>query len=229
MGDRRLDREAQYWKLTSVLLLSVAALVLTALSFPHLSSGLLIAALVIAICSLIIIRSQRALLQDFQAELERQLPVDSNTGATSFFWFQRMLEQECRRAIREFSPVSVMRLLPVSSDSTLHKADLIESLHKRMTRPGDLVALDTSRGLWLLMPATNEAVSGFAKRVFELVNQQAGNTHLISFTFQPTADLNQAKVVDLFTLLENELIDSTEPQLHCDAEGFDMPSVTYSL
>lgn len=229
MGDKRLDREAQYWKLTSLLLLSVAALVLAALSFPQLSVGLLVAALVIAISSLVIIRYQRSLLQEFQAELERQLPVDSDTGATSFIWFQRMLEQECRRAIREFSPVSVMRLMPVSSELNLHQTHLIELLQKKMTRPGDLVALDNRSGLWLLMPATNEAVRGFAESLFHLMKQHAGDTHLISFTFQPTADLNKSKVFDLFALIETELLDSNVPQLRCDAEGFDMPSVTYSL
>ncbi|HSG04667.1 MAG TPA: hypothetical protein VLA39_13185 [Marinobacterium sp.] len=229
MGDRRLDREAQYWKLTSGLLLTVAALVVAALGLPELSTGLLMAAIPVAISALMLIRSQRALVEDLQAELQRQLPIDSDTGATTYLWFQRMLEQECRRAMREFSPVSVMRLLPVSAGMDLHQRTLIEALQKRMTRPGDLVALDQANGLWLLLPATNEAVSGFAERVFQLVNQHVENVHLVCYTFQPTADLNQTKVIETFTQLEVEMGDETQAKLRCESEGFDMPSVTYSL
>lgn len=229
MGDKRLDREAQYWKVTSVLLLTVAALVVAALGVPQYSTGLLLAALPVAISALVVIRSQRVLVEQMQAELERQLPIDSQTGATSYLWFQRMLEQECRRAMREFSPVSLIRLLPVESSNSLHQAELVDEMQKRMTRPGDLVSLDQGRGLWLLLPATNEAVSGFAERVFHVVNQRAGATHLICYTFQPTADLNNAKVTDVFAQLEFEIEDESEPTLRCESEGFDIPSVTYSL
>lgn len=237
MGDKRLDREAQYWKVTSVLLLTVAALVVAALSVPQFSTEALLAALPVAISALFVIRTHRALVAQLQAELERQLPIDSSTGATSLLWFHRMLEQECRRAMREFSPVSVMRLLPVNATNSLHNADLVEAMQKRMTRPGDLVALDDARGLWLLLPATNESVSAFAERIFQVVNQQAGATHLLCYTFQPTADLNLTKVTDLFAQFELELHDDkkprsnsqSEPVLRCESEGFDMPSVTYSL
>lgn len=229
MGDRRLDREAQYWKLTSGLLLTVAVLVLVALGLPQHSTGLLLAALAIAISALMLIRSQRSLVEEMQADLQRQLPIDSDTGATTFLWFQRMLEQECRRAMREFSPVSLIRLLPLSTDVDLHQKGLIEELQKRMTRPGDLVALDNARGLWMLLPATNEAVSGFAERMFQVINQQYQGTHLICYTFQPTADLNHLKVTDVFSQLERELENESQAKLRCESEGFDMPSVTYSL
>ena len=229
MGDRRLDREAQYWKLTSGLLLTVTVLVLVALGLPQHSTGLLMAALAVAISALMLIRSQRSLVEEMQADLQRQLPIDSDTGATTFLWFQRMLEQECRRAMREFSPVSLIRILPMGSDQDLHQKALIDELQKRMTRPGDLVALDNERGLWLLLPATNEAVSGFAERMFQMVNQHYQSSHLICYTFQPTADLNHLKVTDVFSQLERELDNEPQAKLRCESEGFDMPSVTYSL
>lgn len=229
MGDRRLDREAQYWKLTSGLLLTVTVLVLVALGLPQHSTGLLMAALAVAISALMLIRSQRSLVEEMQADLQRQLPIDSETGATTFLWFQRMLEQECRRAMREFSPVSLIRILPMGSDQDLHQKALIDELQKRMTRPGDLVALDNERGLWLLLPATNEAVSGFAERMFQMVNQHYQSSHLICYTFQPTADLNHLKVTDVFSQLERELDNEPQAKLRCESEGFDMPSVTYSL
>ena len=229
MGDRRFDREAQYWKLTSLLLLTVAALVLFALSLPEYTTGLLIAALPIAVTALLVVRFQRSLMQDMQAELQRQLPVDSDTGAISQFWFQRTLEQECRRALREFTPISVVHLLPADPTQSLHQKSLVDELNQRMTRPGDLVALDTTRGLWLLLPATNEAVSGFAERIFKLVNQLAPNTHLTCYTFQPMADLSPIKVTDVFAQLETELDSEPNAKMRCESEGFDMPSVTYSL
>lgn len=229
MGDRRLDREAQHWKLTSGLLLTITVLVLVALGLPQHSTGLLMAALAVAISALMLTRSQRSLVEEMQADLQRQLPIDSETGATTFLWFQRMLEQECRRAMREFSPVSLIRILPMGSDQDLHQKALIDELQKRMTRPGDLVALDNERGLWLLLPATNEAVSGFAERMFQMVNQHYQSSHLICYTFQPTADLNHLKVTDVFSQLERELDNVPQAKLRCESEGFDMPSVTYSL
>jgi len=229
MTDRRLEREAQYWKLTSLLLLTVAGLVIFALLFPVHATGLLIASLPVAVTALLVIRFQRNLMQEMQAEMQRQLPVDSDTGAISQAWFRRTLEQECRRAMREFSPVSVMHLIPVNPKHTLQQKNLVDELSQRMTRPGDIVALDTTRGLWLLLPATNEAVSGFAERVFNLINQLTEGSHLICYTFQPMADLSPIKVSDIFDQLESELEANTQAQLRCASEGFDMPSVTYSL
>lgn len=229
MTDRRLAREAQYWKLTSLLLLTVAGLVIVALALPAHANGFLIAALPIAITALMVIRFQRNLMQEMQAEIRRQLPVDDTTGAISQAWFRRTLEQECRRAMREFSPVSIVHLLPVDPHKSLHQRHLVDELAARMTRPGDLVALDTTRGLWLLLPATNEAVSGFADRIFKLINQLEPKVNVLCYTFQPLADLSPIKVADTFDQLEAALELTGEAQLRCESEGFDMPSVTYSL
>lgn len=229
MGEGRFDREAQYWKLTSLLLFIVAALVLSALSLPNYTDGLLIAALAIAVTALLVVRFQRNLVQEMQSELQRQLPVDSETGAISQVWFQRTLEQECRRAMREFTPISVVHLVPASTQHSLQQKNLVDELSARMTRPGDIVALDSTRGLWLLLPATNEAVSGFAERIFKLINELASETHLICYTFQPMADLSPIKVADLFKQLESQLDTESSATQRCESEGFDMPSVTYSL
>ncbi len=229
MGLKRADKTAQYWRLITLLLVLVAMLVVAALLAPGYSTGFLISALPIAGVALWLIRFYRNELESWRVEIENQLPVDRETGAATLSWFRAMLEQECRRAIREFTPITIIKLLPINRKDSLHNAEYVELLKERMTRPGDLVALDVAEGLILLLPSTNEAVVKFAERLFQVINDQHSGTHLFGYTFQPVSDLNSAKVSDILSQLQDNLPDSPKPQLKIESEGFDMPNVTYSI
>lgn len=229
MGFNRAERTAQYWKMLTLLLVSVAVLLLAALYAPEFANSFLIAALPIAVAALLFSLHQRNQMQLLREELEQQLPFDPVTKAARKEWFEMMLEQECRRAMREFSPLTVVRILPLDKHTSLQRTELIEILQQRMTRPGDLLGLYGSLSLSLLLPSTNEQVSAFAERLFRQVNQQQP-ANLLSYTFQPSSDLGAIKVHDLLNTLEARLDPAlAEPTLIIEAESFDMPSVTYSL
>lgn len=229
MGFNRAEKAAQYWRLITLLIILVAALLGTALFVPQYTTSLLIAALPAAVVVLLLVRFHRHEMAMWQLEIEKQLPVDPHTGATTQVWFRSVLEQECRRAIREFTPITVLRMIPVNRGETLHTEQYVELLKERMTRPGDMVSLDSSGSLQLLLPATNEAVLKFAERIFQIFNDHHTRIHLIGYTFQPIADLNGAKVSDILSQLQDGILDSGEPQIKLEFEGMDMPSVTYSI
>lgn len=229
MGFNRAGKAAQYWRIITLLLVLVAVLLSAALGIPGLSNSLLFAALPLAFIALWLVRYHRNELESWQVEMEKQLPIDIATGATTQIWFKAMLEQECRRAVREFSPMTVVKLIPFDREKSLHNPEYIQMLQERMSRPGDLIGIDASGGLILLMPATNETVVRFAQRIFQLFNDHHLAIHLLGYTFNPVADLNGAKVSDILSQLQDNLEGHRGPEFKMESEGFDMPSVTYSI
>ena len=125
------------------------------------------------------------------------------TGLVNASQFEILLDIECRRAVREFTPLSLMLLEPDSEylndlpeeDHPVMAQLLAKSLQQTVFRPGDVIARISDYRFALLLPATNEQSPQLAERL----RQQAaeivlgGQPMLLSLgvsTMQPSAQLS---------------------------------------
>ncbi|GGC01033.1 hypothetical protein GCM10011352_29010 [Marinobacterium zhoushanense] len=159
---------------------------------------------------------QRRLLHARLRELEHSLigqhVTDTETGAALPGWFSRVLETECRRAVRDFTPLTLMQLEIRCGDPAVKAASrvrLASMLTAEISRPGDLVGLGELGDLQLLLPATNENAEALAKRCIEhAVKLMAGDeveVRLAGCTLQPKSDLTPDKVLQQLSLRLDEV------------------------
>ncbi|MFC6669137.1 diguanylate cyclase [Marinobacterium aestuariivivens] len=115
------------------------------------------------------------------AELHRALErlntlaiTDELTGLANRRHFDDTLERECRRAIREFMPLTLIMVdvdcFKAYNDRYGHPAgdrclrQVADALRQVVARPGDLVARYGGEELALLLPSTNEQALELAER-----------------------------------------------------------------
>lgn len=149
-------------------------------------------------------------------EIDRVSQTDAITGALKPGTFLMILANECRRAIREFSPLTLMLLDIKHLDGselnaeTFHQVtDLIRS---RLSRPGDQLGCAGDQQLYILMPSTNENVTVFAEACHEyLVKSFEPGTFqftLAACTYEPSAELSSETATKAVNqLLAKALID----------------------
>jgi len=187
------------------------------------------------------LRAQRRLLHTRLKELERSLigqrVTDSETGAALPDWFSRVLETECRRAVRDFTPLTLMQLEIQCADpavKAMARVRLASMLTDRISRPGDLVGLSDMGDLQLLLPSTNENAEVLAKSCIEdavrLMGEEEIEVRLAACTLQPKSDLTPDKVHEQLHLRLDEV--RTQPKgsfsYRAEAAGVDALSNSYS-
>ncbi len=226
-------------KKTSVLLsYGVLSLTVLALAFAlttHLSWWLIGLLSLSTLMLVVLIRTQQQLhsiaeknaitLQTINQE------IDEQTGLPDFRAFEKRMENECRRCVREFSPLTLMY---VGFDNASLTDDDIkrvgEKLQHVVCRPGDLVArLDTTTFAFIL-PSTNELVKQLAERALTTLSDMKlpSRAAIGLCTFQPNSQLN---AVNAMLKVNSRLAEAKAQGGNCisaETEEHTDPSVTYT-
>lgn len=166
-----------------------------------------------------VLESKDVELKRSQEKLASVTVTDEQTGLANGRHFNQVLSTECRRAVREFSPLTLMLIeldkleteqLPAGFSD--QQACLVaEVLKSAISRPGDLVArIDISR-FAMLLPATNEQSPVLADRLCRDINdiELAGHKLSVSIgtsTMQPSALLTADYILAQTEAALNEAI-----------------------
>lgn len=177
--------------------------------------------------------------------------TDPVTGLLDRTYFNNVAANECRRAVREFSPLSMM-LLDVDylqayreqhgeEAANLCLEKIAATLNRRVSRPGDLAVRFDEHRFALLLPSTNEQVAQLAEHCCGEVRQLAiphgasAVSDVVTVTvgvatLQPSRMLTPERLVEA---CRGALYDAQKSGRDCyvaSAEDMtDLPSVTYSL
>ncbi|WP_372833909.1 diguanylate cyclase domain-containing protein, partial [Pontibacterium sp.] len=173
------------------------------------------------------------------------------TGLFDRVHFDNVTANECRRAVREFSPLSMMLVELDYFEHYLHHhgekaADVClkavsDDLRKRISRPGDLAVRFDNERFALLLPSTNEQVEQLAAQCCEDIRQLAIPHTTSAVSDVVTVTIGVATLQPSRLLTPERLIEASEKALY-DAQkagrnqfiataenASDLPSVTYSL
>ena len=177
--------------------------------------------------------------------------TDRVTGLFNRVHFDNVTANECRRAVREFSPLSMMLVELDYFEHYLHQhgekaADkclkaVSDDLRKRISRPGDLAVRFDNERFAMLLPSTNEQVAQLAAQCCEDIRQLAIPHTTSAVSDVVTVTIGVATLQPSRLLTPERLIEASEKALY-DAQkagrdqfiasaenASDLPSVTYSL
>lgn len=187
------------WRSASLLQVLLEALALVLLLFLFLATRRLIT-------------QQHLRLDELQHSLITQRVTDPDTGAALPEWFGRVLTTECRRAVREFAPLTLMRFdLKCPDPVTLAacRVRLALMLTDEISRPGDLVGLNDRGDIELLLPSTNEQAERLAERCVanaaRLLGREEVEVRLAACTLQPSAELTPERIRGVLLHLLDEV------------------------
>ena len=195
-----------------------------------------------------------AMLREEQDVLSQQV-LDANwndplTGLANRVHFDETLDIECRRAVRDFSPLSMMVVeidqyseLVTSygeqgAEVTLQK--VAKELQSCVTRPGDLIARTDDNQFSFILPSTNEMVTYLAERCLQAVetlqlpHDSSSVASVISIsaglvTMQPSKDLTPERLMEGAVEQMKKAQQSGGNQYMSLAEHGLEPGVTYSV
>lgn len=199
--------------LAAVLLsLDVVALALAAANGSHVILVVLLIALLLATILLMVVLRSRSMTWAVTRAQEPVLALDPNTGIATEHWYRHMLALECWRAVREFSPLTVLRVYTGDQVKRQHLLELVRVLGEEFSRPGDLIGWEQGRVIGAVLPATNENAHVLIKRCFERIQAHECTATLplriVAKTFQPRGDLSLNKVqLQLDQMLQEALRD----------------------
>ncbi|WP_296058556.1 GGDEF domain-containing protein [uncultured Amphritea sp.] len=166
-----------------------------------------------------VLESKDVELKRSQEKLASVTVTDEQTGLANGRHFNQVLSTECRRAVREFSPLTLMLIaldkleaeqLP-DGFSDQQACLVAEVLKSAISRPGDLVARIDSSRFAMLLPATNEQSPVLADRLCRDINdiELAGHKLSVSIgtsTMQPSAQLTADYILAQTEAALNEAI-----------------------
>ncbi|MGI1669079.1 MAG: GGDEF domain-containing protein [Neptuniibacter sp.] len=175
---------------------------------------------------------------------------DPLTGLANRVHFDETLDIECRRAVRDFSPLSMMVVeidqyseLVTSygeqgAEVTLQK--VAKELQSCVTRPGDLIARTDDYQFSFILPSTNEMVTYLAERcmkaveTLQLPHDSSSVASVISIsaglvTMQPSKDLTPERLMAGAVEQMQKAQQSGGNQYMSLAEHGLEPGVTYSV
>ena len=141
-------------------------------------------------------------LKRSQEKLASVAVTDEPTGLANGRHFNQVLSTECRRAVREFSPLTLM-LIELDKPETDQLPDnfsdqqaclIAEVLKSAISRPGDMAARIGTGRFAMVLPATNEQSPVLADRLCRDINdiELLGYKLSVSIgisTLQPSAQL----------------------------------------
>lgn len=137
-------------------------------------------------------------LKERYSLLEADLSKDPVTRLAGKDALTLQLQTECRRAIREYSPLSIIGVTLTESEPLERDVKLVSMVLKQLLhRPGDIVYRLDDTTFILLLPSTNERVLAFCERCHgELTRANITVSTKVSVcTFQPSAELNDQHVL----------------------------------
>lgn len=152
--------------------------------------------------------------------------VETGSALVSFI---ENLDIECRRSVREFTPLTVM-YLGAKTPLSASRAEQVQAvLQASVCRPGDQVAQLDDRTFAILLPVTNEQVHVLAERCAEKLKALSGNPPLALgvCTFQPQADLRPVYAMEKTATLLAQALDEGV-MMRTEAEPLLDPSITFS-
>ncbi len=180
--------------------------------------------------SCVLCQMKRTRSLELKSESE-QHGKDGDTGLPDYSEFYKRMDVECRRSVREFTPLTLMFV--GFSGSELSRRDAVniaETLIRAVYRPGDMVSRINQTTFALVLPATNEHAVQLAERCLE--NIRALNTNAIVSiglcTFQPASNLLVDLAIDKGTELLQNAMEEGGDRIVSEAEQQTDPSVTYS-
>lgn len=174
---------------------------------------------------------------------------DPLTGLSNRIHFDEALEVECRRAVREFSPLTLI-LLRIDNYKMygehygIDAADILlqqisESLKEAVGRPGDMIARLDNHLFGFILPSTNELVVQLAERCCETIREkqipnEMADSSFVSLsvgvaTLQPSRLLTAERLFDEADKQLTEAIQAGGDQYKAFAESSFEPSATYSV
>jgi diguanylate cyclase (GGDEF)-like protein len=143
-----------------------------------------------------------------QQKLDQASIVDDETGLINRRHFDTLLDMECRRGVREFSPLTLLlvEIDPVENENITESftaecvAHITGLLKTAISRPGDVVARFDQRSFALLLPATNEQSPVLADRLCEQAREIELSEQNLSIsigicTMQPSALLSSGTIL----------------------------------
>lgn len=148
-------------------------------------------------------------------EIARVSRTDTLTGTLKNEAFTELLASECKRAVREFTPLTLMKLDVQKQDAAQLSAEelhqIAEILKQRLSRPGDQLGRCGDQQLCLLLPSTNEHAGVFAKACHDAVragvDPSCFQITLAACTFQPTASLSAQMAIEMINeTMQNALV-----------------------
>ncbi|WP_299195673.1 GGDEF domain-containing protein [uncultured Amphritea sp.] len=158
-------------------------------------------------------------LKQSQEKLASVTLTDELTGLANGRHFNQVLSTECRRAVREFSPLTLMLIeidkvdaeqLPVNFAD--QQAGLVaEVLKGAISRPGDMAARIGNSRFAMVLPATNEQSPVLADRLCRDMHdiEVAGYPLSVSIgtsTLQPSAQLTAENILQQTEAALNEAV-----------------------
>ncbi|EAR62411.1 diguanylate cyclase [Neptuniibacter caesariensis] len=175
---------------------------------------------------------------------------DPLTGLVNRIHFDETLDVECRRAVREFSPLTLMLIRvdhyeQYSERYGVQAADILlqqvsESLRSAVGRPGDIIARLDGCLFGLILPSTNEQVVQLAQRCNEIMHQRkiphegVDDIDYVTLsigvaTLQPSRMLTPDTLLDQADRQLNNAVEAGGDQYQAYAESTLEPSATYSV
>lgn len=211
-----------------LLLQVVMTLVAMVWEGARLAAGPLFALLILQVITTVVLigLSKRA---EKQPDLEGDFPE-----LLSPKWMQSMLAHECKRAVREFVPLTMMGVIPAGKIDRKQQEVLGEVIRGQLLRSGDMICAEPSGDLTILLPATNEAVKGLAQRCLEEIeacSRIGSDVRIVVCTFQPSSDLDVNKVSAAMNRLREQVNKQAAGSLICEVEQFEeeLPGPTYLM
>ncbi len=185
--------------LTALLLsLNVAALAFAAANGVSVTLVVLLVALLLATLLLMVALRSRSMTQAVTRAQDPVLALDPNTGIATESWYRHTLALECRRAVREFAPLTVLRLHLGEQVKREHLLELVRVLGEEFSRPGDLIGWEQGEVIGAVLPSTNENARTLVEHCYERVQGHeltaALSLRIVAKTFQPRGDLSLGKV-----------------------------------
>lgn len=185
------------------------------------------------------------------ARAETLAVTDSRTGLFNRPYFEDVMANECRRAVREFTPLTLMLITvdyfknysetygPEEAENGMVR--IVDQLKQSVSRPGDLAARYEDEVLAFLLPSTNEQVVQLAERCCDEVRKlaiphsasAAADTVTVSIgvaTMQPSRLLTPERLIGATeqTLLEAKKRGGNQYVASAESVS-DIPSATYSI
>lgn len=161
-----------------------------------------------------------------EQEIERVSRTDTATGALKLNAFMEQLANECRRSVREFTPLTLMTVDIQTADASAVSVDVMhdvaEILSHRLSRPGDQLGRCSDHQLGLLLPSTNEHAGQFANLCHQALLEHFSDSNLqctlAACTFQPTASLNADMATEMVMQTLNKALQENPGQVLFHAE-----------
>lgn len=194
------------------------------------------------------LRTEQANLTEQVAENSWSDPL---TGLVNKLHFDEALDVECRRAVREFSPLTMM-LLKIDSfkeysdeygvqaaEEMLQQVSSV--LKNSVGRPGDMIARIDDHLFAFILPSTNELVIQLAERCCETILDQriphqasSSDEKVVTLsigvaTMQPSRLLTPEYLLELSKQQLQEAEAKGGNQYHAYVDGVKEPPLTYNV